>query len=180
MDDLVADVELDLAFEDVERVAVSFVEVGVDAASRLQLELERRELGASGFDDAHSQNLALARGQRDRIVHSDSLLDEAQPLAGQGFRHEDELLPGHAAKLPRELCDDNGRRIDAAVLGRVELVEVGIAPAHVVREAERRHVEVEAARVAGAVVVEAMDDAWREDDERPRRERAASRREDGT
>jgi hypothetical protein len=58
-DDLVSDMELDLAFEDVERVAVPFVEVGLDAASRLNVELDQRELGTGGFDHARPDELAL-------------------------------------------------------------------------------------------------------------------------
>ena len=46
VDDLVADVELDLALEDVERVAVPLVEVGLDAASRI----ERRTRAARARD----------------------------------------------------------------------------------------------------------------------------------
>ena len=77
MDDLVADVELDLALEDVERVGVPLVEVGVDAASRVERDLEQRELGAVGLD---GQCLRRDR-QCDRLVHSDRLLDEALPLS---------------------------------------------------------------------------------------------------
>ena len=43
----------------------------------------------------------------------------------------------------------------------------GFLPAHVVGEAERRHVEVEAARGVAAVVVEAVDDVRRHDEQRP-------------
>src|SRR5262249_16471963 len=46
MDDLVSEVELELALEDVERVAVPLVEVGVDAASWVERDLEQRELRA--------------------------------------------------------------------------------------------------------------------------------------
>ena len=49
VDDLVADVELDLAFEDVERVGVPLVEVGVDAASRIERDLEQASSGRSAL-----------------------------------------------------------------------------------------------------------------------------------
>ena len=84
VDDLVADVELELALEDVERVAVALVEVGVDAASRVERDLEQRELGRSALTGPR-------RGQRDRLVHSDRLLDEAEPLVGAS-RDEHPLL----------------------------------------------------------------------------------------
>ncbi len=58
---------------------------------------------------------ALTGAESDRIVHSVGESD-----------HDRKIETGHA------------------VLGRVELVEGGIAPAHVVGEPERRHVEVEA------------------------------------
>ena len=51
-EDLVSHVELERAREDVERVRVPLVEVGVDAASRVERGLEQRELGTVGLDRA--------------------------------------------------------------------------------------------------------------------------------
>jgi hypothetical protein len=50
------------------------------------------------------------------------------------------------------------------------LVEVRVLPAQVVAEVHRRRMEVEAARVRRAVVVEAVDDAGRDQEERSRRD----------
>ena len=63
LDDRIADVELDLALEDEERVAVPLVEVGLNAASRLDLELDERELRPVGLDQARSDELAFAGGR---------------------------------------------------------------------------------------------------------------------
>lgn len=72
-----------------------------------------------------------------------------------------ELLPCHAENLPGETHGDDRFRVDDAVLGWVELVEVGGLPAHVDGEAERRHVEVEGARVGVLVeVAEHEAPAW--------------------
>ena len=125
------------------------VEVGVDAAAGRDDELEERELGPSRLDLTASERLTLARSEDDRVVR------------------------GHFANLAElDRQHDDVRRVEPAVLGRVELVEVGILPAHVVGEAERREVEVEAARGGARVVVEAVDDVRRNDEERPRRKRA--------
>ena len=59
------------------------------------------------------------------------------------------------------------------------LVEVGVPPAQVVAEPARRHVEVVEEPAVRRVVVEAVHDVRREDDERPRRpaERSGAERE---
>ena len=77
----------------------------------------------------------------------------------------DELLPGHVATLATEPHRKDRGRIETAVLGWILLVEVGVAPAQVVGEPARGHVEVEAASRVRAVVVEAMDDVRRKEDE---------------
>jgi hypothetical protein len=149
VDDLVSEVELDLALEDVERVAVTLVEVGLDSISGLHLTFAERELGADREIPVPSDFFTFARVESDRLVRS-----------------------GHAGNLLREARQNDGGRVDAAVLGRVVLVEGGILAAEVVAEAERGHVEVEAARGRLAVVVETVDDVGREDDERSSRMRS--------
>jgi len=139
------------------------VEVGIDAASLVERDLEQRELGAVGFDRD-----PLAGAQGDRVVHLHGLLDQAHLRFVERVARGDvgdELLPGHSATLLREPHDDNGRWIETTVAGRVELVEAGVPAAHVVGEAERRHVEVEGTCMRARVVVEAMRDAGREEDE---------------
>ncbi len=150
MHDLVPDVELDLACEDEERVAVPLVEVGLNAASGLHLELDQRELRTGHLDHARSELLALARRQSDRSIRHGSA----------------DRFPGHhAGNLAGEPHGDHRRRIGTAVGRRLVLVEVGLASPHVVAEAAGRHVQVEEARALRAVVVEAVDDVGREEDE---------------
>ena len=140
-DDLVSGPELDLALEDVERVAVAAMEVRGDLAPRSELELDERELGPRRLDDAVSELLSLAGAEDDRVVHS-------------GSEPHDERCPGAVA-----------------VLGRIELIEAGVAAAKVVAEPGRRSVDVEAACARPAVVVEPVDDVGREHEQRSGRER---------
>ena len=137
---LVADVELDLALEDVERVRVPAVEVRVDAASRVERDLEQGELGSVGL-----QREALAGRQRDRLVHSDRLLrghlveggarrDEVVVRAGVVQRPE--VVPpaearsvhGEKARATRarepERVHGAGRHVHPATGGRRDLLAV--------------------------------------------------------
>jgi len=84
-DDLVSRSELELPLEDLERVAVPAVQMGLDLAAGLDLELDQRELWASSFDDVRPDPLAFAETQDDRFFLADRLLDEAFPV-----------IPGHA------------------------------------------------------------------------------------
>ena len=61
------------------------------------------------------------------------------------------------------------RRVDAAVRRRLVLVASRVLPAQVVPEAARRRVDVEEARDRVTRVAERMDDAVRDEHERPRR-----------
>src|SRR5262249_9295801 len=78
------------------------------------------------------------------------------------------LRAGHGGSLLQfDRHDEDVIWAESTVFGRLELVEVRILPAHVVGEAERGEVEVEAPRAGIAVVVEAVDDARRYDEKRP-------------
>ncbi|MDH5281320.1 MAG: hypothetical protein OEW52_09265 [Thermoleophilia bacterium] len=61
------------------------VQMGLDLAAGLDLELDQRELWASSFDDVRPDPLAFAETQDDRFFLADRLLDEAFPV-----------IPGHA------------------------------------------------------------------------------------
>ena len=77
--------------------------------------------------------------------------------------------PAIAQAFMSNVRDHDTRRIDTAVRRRLVLVESRVLPAQVVPEAARRCVDVEEARGRVTRVAERMDDAARDEHERPRR-----------
>src|SRR4026207_2159076 len=80
--DLVADVELDLAVEDEKRVGVPLVQVRIDAASRVERDLEERELRPVRLDALTLAGTQRDRTLRDRLAPADSPLRQGAPGVG--------------------------------------------------------------------------------------------------
>ena len=93
-------VELELAREDVERVAVPLVEARLDAASRPILQLEQRELRPRSLDEARPHEPALAGRPHDGLGRGQAAVlrwIERVPVRGV----ERHFVPARAARAPR-------------------------------------------------------------------------------